>query len=152
MAATLAEWRPKLSDRGVVLLHDIHAHGGDFGVWRIWDELQAAYPTLAFRHAEGLGIACLGKKVSPELLTLAKAVKEDRALLTFLQEHFERQGAMSAELFSRRYDMDRMEMRGAAEAAVNEELSLTKQELAAARAEAEELRAMLGQEVQRAAG
>ena len=152
LAATLAEWRPKLSDRGVVLLHDIHAHGGDFGVWRIWDELQAAYPTLAFRHAEGLGIACLGKKVSPELLTLAKAVKEDRALLTFLQEHFERQGAMSAELFSRRYDMDRMEMRGAAEAAVNEELSLTKQELAAARAEAEELRAMLGQEVQRAAG
>lgn len=152
LAATLADWRPKLSDRGVVLLHDIHAHGGEFGVWRIWDELQAAHPTLAFRHAQGLGVACLGAKVPSALLTLAQAAGRDPALQTLLQEHFERQGAMSAELFTRRFDMARLDMRGAAEAAQTEELTQVKQELAAVRAEAEELRAMMQEGVRRAIG
>ena len=77
---TLDGWLAKLSDRGVLLLHDTQAHGGDFGVWRIWDELQARFPTLSFRHAEGLGVACVGKHVAPDLVTLAEAVQDDPAL------------------------------------------------------------------------
>ena len=69
-----------------------------------------------------------------------------------MQEHFERLGAMSAELFSRRFDMARLDMRGAAEAAQIEELTSLKHELATARAEADDLRALVGKEAQRAAG
>ena len=39
-------WRPKLSDRAVVLFHDINEYGRDFGVHRLWGELVEAYPGL----------------------------------------------------------------------------------------------------------
>lgn len=149
---SLHDWLPKLSNSGVILLHDIHAYEGDFGVWRVWDDLQAHYPTLTFRHAQGLGVACVGSDASPDLRGLADAASTDRSLQTLLQEHFERMGAMSAELFSRRYDMARLEFRGAAEAALIEELTSTKQELATARVAVDELRELVKGGLQRAVG
>ena len=145
-------WLPKLSSRGVLLLHDINAHGGSFGVWRLWDEIKKSYPSFEFRHAEGLGVACIGEDAPPALLTLAKANKKDAAIATLFQEHFQRMGMLSAELFSRRFDMQRMEMRGGAEGAVTEELSWLRQEAASARAEAEDLRELLQRNLPRAAG
>ena len=152
LSRTLQDWVPKLSNTGVILVHDIHAYGGDFGLWRIWEELQSQYPTLTFRHAQGLGVACVGSKAPKELRVLAEAARSNTALGTLLQEHFERLGALSAELFSRRYDMARLDMRGAAEAAQTEELTWTKQELATARAEADELRELVKGGLQRAVG
>jgi predicted O-methyltransferase YrrM len=151
LAKTLRDWVPKLSNRGVILLHDIHAHDGGFGVWRVWDELKAQYPSFAFRHAQGLGVACVGTQVAPDLVKLAETMTRDPALQTLLQEHFESQGALSAELFSRRFDMARMEWRGAAEAAGVEELSKVKQELATAQAEATDLRLLIEEGAERAA-
>lgn len=152
LSKTLQDWMPKLSNRGVILIHDIHAHGGDFGVWRVWDELQSQHSTLTFRHALGLGVACVGSNVPEELRVLAESAKSDTSLRTLLQEHFERLGALSAELFSRRYDMERLDMRGATEAAQTEELTWAKQELATARAEADELRELVKGGLQRAVG
>src|SRR5919106_5187656 len=43
-------WRPKLSDRGVVLCHDIAVRDGDFGAWRLWECLKNEYPTFELRH------------------------------------------------------------------------------------------------------
>jgi hypothetical protein len=50
-------WLPKLVKGGVILLHDIAVNIGDFGVYRLWEELIRAYPHhLVFSHSAGLGV------------------------------------------------------------------------------------------------
>ncbi len=145
-------WLPKLSTRGAVLIHDIGAVGHGFGVWRLWDRIKAGYPTIEFRHAQGLGLACIGADVPKSLRLLSDAIADEPALATMVQDHFESVAAMSAELFSRRYDMAQMEMRVGAEGAQTEELSWLRQELASLQNEAEELRKMVRGGVKLVAG
>jgi hypothetical protein len=54
-------WRPKLSDRGVVLFHDIRVFNNNFGVHRLWNELSPAFPHFEFFHGNGLGVLIVGK-------------------------------------------------------------------------------------------
>ncbi len=50
------KWLPKVRQGGVVLLHDIAVRSGDYGVWRLWEELQKKFPTFEFRNNDGLGV------------------------------------------------------------------------------------------------
>ena len=149
LARTWDDWRPKLSDRGVVLIHDIHAHGSGFGVWRVWEEMRDKFPVIEFRHDQGLGLAVIGRSAPPELDALAAAFGRSTHLRTTMQEHFERMGLISSELFARRYDMAQAEMRAAAEGAQVEEIGALRQQLAAVTAEAEGLRDLVQKEARR---
>lgn len=56
-------WLPKLSDRGVVLLHDTSERERGFGVGKFLDELSGRYTCFDFRHSHGLGVVAVGAQL-----------------------------------------------------------------------------------------
>lgn len=53
-------WLPKVSDRGIMLFHDINVHRDDFGVHELWETVRASYPHFEFDHGHGLGVLGCG--------------------------------------------------------------------------------------------
>lgn len=72
-------WKSAMSDRGLVLFHDIEVRRSDFGVWRLWEELSAEFPSIAFRHSHGLGVIAVGAKQPAEVEALFKFAKQPEA-------------------------------------------------------------------------
>jgi hypothetical protein len=79
VAHDFEHWRPKLSDRAVVLFHDTNARILDFGVWRFWKGVSTRYPSFEFVHGYGLGVLAVGPMAPAELLALCRLEEVDRA-------------------------------------------------------------------------
>jgi len=89
-------WLPKLSDRAVVLFHDVEERTGDFGVWKLWEELRERHPSFTFLHGHGLGVLAVGGNVSEDVRALCRV--EDAGLIVTLREGFARLGERHAAL------------------------------------------------------
>ena len=49
-------WLPKLRPGGILLLHDVDVRSKEFGVWKVWDELQTRGRSWTFHDGPGLGV------------------------------------------------------------------------------------------------
>jgi hypothetical protein len=90
-------WRPKLTDRGVVIFHDIAEHQEGFGVWQFWTEVARQFPSFAFDHGHGLGVLAVGSIVPPRLRAFLDAGVENGDQI---KEFYLEQGKGVAELYS----------------------------------------------------
>ncbi len=96
-------WLPKLSSRGVVLLHDTNVRYADYGVWRYWEELSTRYPHFEFFHSCGLGVVLVGSEC-PE--AVQQLCRPDSARGTFLRYFFSQAGNRLEELMRATLERD----------------------------------------------
>lgn len=94
-------WLPKLSDRSVVLFHDINVtveKAGEaarqFGVRQFFDSVRVNYPHFEFSHCWGLGVLVTGNSVPQPVLELVMLAKD----ATFIS-YFEMKGAAVSKQF-----------------------------------------------------
>jgi O-antigen biosynthesis protein len=78
-------WLPKLSKKGVVLLHDTNVKRDDFGVYQFFGELSDRYPTFEFSHGHGLGIVAVGAEAPAAILDICAI---DAAEVATLRDRF----------------------------------------------------------------
>jgi len=85
-------WRPKLSERAVVLFHDTNTRAETFGVWRYWAEVSARYPHFEFLHGHGLGVLGVGRDFPAPVRRLFEAMNDPAARMQ-IREAYGRLGA-----------------------------------------------------------
>lgn len=72
-------WLPKMSPRGVILFHDTNVKQGDYGVWKLWEEIKGDYPYFEFFHEHGLGVLAVGEAYPDSLRQLLELPDAERA-------------------------------------------------------------------------
>ena len=78
-------WLPKMSERGIVLFHDIAVRENDFGVWKLWEDLRTRYPSYEVTFGFGLGVIATGSQYPESLSPLFESSPSE---LNQIREYF----------------------------------------------------------------
>jgi hypothetical protein len=65
-------WLSCVSDRGIILFHDVREIQLNFGVHQLWAELQKKFASFTFYHGHGLGVLLGGPKAPKVFRLLAE--------------------------------------------------------------------------------
>lgn len=90
--ADFTSWKPKLSDRAVVLFHGTNVHEREFGIFRFWNELRGDYPSFEFVHGNGLGVLAFGSN-APETVAALFSSANNRKTEELVRSGYSRLGA-----------------------------------------------------------
>jgi GT2 family glycosyltransferase len=150
--ADFDNWRDALTDRGVVLFHDISVRERDFGVWRLWSELSQSHPSFEFHHSNGLGVLGVGTSFPPALQALFDAPQEQasevRGLFAQAGKLFmARSDALAATIENKRREQIIGELNRSL-ANSNHALATLRQEIEVLKGERTDLKAFIDQERQ----
>lgn len=115
-------WLPKLSPRGVILLHDVSEREHGLGVYRLWSELRERYPHFEFPHGHGLGVIAIGAEIGVRLRTLLEA-DADGFLCQQIRQAYARLGSALTERVERLHVRKVLEVKEAELAAGAAELT-----------------------------
>jgi hypothetical protein len=117
-------WWPKLSERGVLLLHDVNTRRRDYGVWKLWEELKTSHQHIDLHHAHGLGVLAVGGQQPEEfreLLDMSAEGFQSLRDLFFLLGYRLRLQLLVKEARRKRLELDKVvEARGEAWRAAND--------------------------------
>jgi hypothetical protein len=86
-------WEPSLSERAVVLFHDVREYREGFGAHRFWDEIRTRFPSFTFEHGHGLGVLAVGPQAPSEVSELCASDGEPRC--GDIRDYFEALGRWS---------------------------------------------------------
>lgn len=88
-------WLPKVNkNTGTIMFHDVCERQGDFGVYRLWEELKKKYKdTITFEHYHGLGVVFFTKdtKQAVHYLHSYYSTKSSNQDLNYMLDQLEQQ-------------------------------------------------------------
>lgn len=97
MLGDFEKWLPKMSTRGVVLMHDTRARLPGYGGVSAWKEISERFPSFVFNHGYGLGMVLPGKDAPAPLQELTRL--SDSPAADF-RTRFQRQASIYEALFN----------------------------------------------------